>query len=333
MHDDKIMWDVWLSRYHLPALAAADTLGIFQKIQNGMGTPHLVAEALGIDIRGIEALTCFLVAFSFLKKIRTHLTLTQNAKKFLLPDSDFYWGAALCRAHESPEYFRILSTFKAGQAAQLAENGKCFTQMWQQGEIDTQTAKNFTAIMHCTILTSAQMAVKSGVFSNIKYLLDVGGGSGCFASAFLKEYPGAKAAVFELPAVCQAAQEYLGETGGQHQVELYPGDFFRDSFPAGIDGILFSNILHDWQPKQAAPLIKKAYGVLPKGGSVFIHEMLLSKESQPLATATFNLLMYINHGSQQYTKEDLYSLLAETGFQGVKTIRTHPYYSVTVAEK
>ena len=143
----------------------------------------------------------------------------------------------------------------------------------------------------------------------------------------------AKASVFELLSVCQVAQDYLMKTVSQDQVELYPGNFFTDPFPDGVDGILFSNVLHDWQPEKAALLINEAYRVLPKGGRVFIHEMLLNKESKPLAAATFNLLMYINHGSQQYTNESLFSLLTECGFQGMKTIKTHPYYSVTIAEK
>ena len=43
--------------------------------------------------------------------------------------------------------------------------------------------------------------------------------------------------------------------------------------------------------------------------------------------------MYINHRSQQFSYDELVSLLSSAGFKEFKLINTHPQYSLIVAEK
>lgn len=117
-------------------------------------------------------------------------------------------------------------------------------------------------------------------------------------------------------------------------IQLEPGNFFKDDFPRNIDGVLFSNIFHDWQLCQALFLAKKAYSSLAEGGTIFINEMLLNKnKSGPLNAIVFNLLMYINQGSQQYTQREIYVILEEAEFRNCQRHLTHPYYNVITDKK
>lgn len=334
--DDKILWDLALSRYHLPAVTVADQIGIFSLIQRGLTTVKQLAEELAQDIKGIEALTCLLSSLNLLDKSYDKLVLNSITQNYLLPSSPLYWGPALnskfSRIHESVEYERLLVNFSNGKAP-LLSNGKNLLSMWEKGDLGGDETAEFTKIMHVTIFSAAIEAIQKNVFKGIKHLLDVGGGSGCFVSAFVKKYK-AKGTVFDLPAVCEAAKQYLNELETSDLITLQPGNFFSDAFPQGADGILFSNIFHDWSLEKAYFLIKKAYDILPSGGKIFVHEMFLNEEKNgPLATATFNLLMYINFKSQQYTAKELFTLLQEAGFKNQKIVKTHSYYSVIEAEK
>src|SRR5207244_4159234 len=128
--------------------------------------------------------------------------------------------------------------------------------------------------MHATIFAPATMAVESGIFNSTKILLDVGGGSGCFSIAYLKKYPEREATVFELPVVCDVAQEYIAQYELTNKILTHSGNFFnRKTWPTGHDGVLLSQILHDWPEKYCKKILKNAYDTLPSGGKIYLHEM------------------------------------------------------------
>ncbi|MBP9742140.1 MAG: hypothetical protein KBD37_02170, partial [Burkholderiales bacterium] len=183
---------------------------------------------------------------------------------------------------------------------------------------------------HSTIHASAQLAIDSDMFRNISHLLDIGGGSGCFSTAFINRHSNSVATIFELPEVCATLASQIGNP----QINLYSGNFLVDDFINDCDGILLSNILHDWNINIVKLLLEKSFRALPSKGKLFIHEMLLNEDKCGPVTATaFNLLMYVNHGSQQFTQSELYALLEEAGFKFYNYIKTHPYYSLIVAQK
>lgn len=141
--------------------------------------------------------------------------------------------------------------------------------------------------------------------------------------------------MFDLPAVCKVTKKYMKEYGSAKNVSVHPGNFFlQDDWPTDCDGILLSQILHDWRLDECTILLKHARKVLPTGGKIYIHEMLLDdNKTSPLATVCFDLLMFINHQSQQFTKEMLFELLKSCGFSAPKTTPTFGYYSITTATK
>ena len=52
--------------------------------------------------------------------------------------------------------------------------------------------------------------------------------------------------MFDRPEVLKVAAEMAAEYGVADRVELVPGDMFVDPLPTGVDLVLLSNILHDW---------------------------------------------------------------------------------------
>ena len=328
---DKLLLDLSLSKYSLAALAVADKINLFRAILDYDGNISKISTGLNIRQQGINALVYFLTAKGFLAINALKVSLTKVSSNYLLPDSDYYWGGAFVfsKIYDSPEYKQIFDSMHS-TPARLEIQGNNVSEMWENGNLETEVAKVFTNAMQSLNHPAATLAIKSGVFAGINCLLDIGGGSGCFVKAFIDEYPDKHATIYELPEVCRLIEKDLS----RKNISLSSGNFFTDDLPRGHDGILFSNILHDWQLDKVHLLLKKAYDALPIGGKIFIHEVLLDEDKcGPEYATAFNLLMYINHGSQQYTQNELFNFLSECGFKNLKATKTHVYYSVVSGVK
>lgn len=332
---DKAMWDIWMSIYHLSIVSAADELNLFNTLKNKKLTITELSEAIGLDHRSITALIEPLRGLELLEMYNnTSFGLTPIASTYLLPQSPFYWGAILEAQRGREEHKKILEAIKT-DSKQLIFGKKTFTDMWQEGSITPEAAYNFTRKMHATIFAPSLNAIKSGLFKSTKKLLDVGGGSGCFSIAYIQEYPENEATVFELPNVCIETEKYIKESSLLDKISIHPGNFFiKENWPSGFDGILLSQIVHDWPLKDCNHIIENAYNALPCGGKIYIHEMLLHETTaSPLTIACFDLLMLINHKSQQFTKSELFDLLTSHGFKNPEVKETFGYYSVVYATK
>jgi len=331
---DNFIWDMWMSMYHLAILTVADELAFFVHLQNKRLTSIQLAETIQISNRSIEILIAPLLCFGLIDKNNNKFSITSAAKAYLLPESPFYWGAIFEAQRNRAEHKKIIEAIMDG-SNQLNFGGKTFTDMWKEGSITPEAAKSFTKKMHATIFAPSLGAIKSGLFKSTKKLLDVGGGSGCFSIAFIQEYPENEATVFELPPVCIETKKYIEQYNLSHKISILPGNFFNEEqWPIGFDGVLLSQIVHDWPIDYCMKILKHAYTSMPSGAKIYIHEMLLNdKRMSPLTVACFDLLMFINHKSQQFTKNELFDLLQTVGFKKPNVKKTFGYYSVITAIK
>jgi 16S rRNA G1207 methylase RsmC len=177
-------------------------------------------------------------------------------------------------------------------------------------------------------------AVKSGAFLAVKHLVDVGGGSGALAATLLAHQPACRATVMDLAPVCEASKTILASVESGSKVEYFPANFFADAWPFDADAFSLSNILHDWPLSRCREILRRAFTALPAGGRVFVLEALLDAERcTPRMSVLFNLLMQINHRGQQFTAQQLFELLLETGFSEPRVVHAYSYWSLVTARK
>jgi len=328
---DKPMWDIWMSAYHLSSITVAHQIGLFQALSKEKLSRVLLGKKLGVNNRAISILTNILTCLGFLIYKNNKFSLSPVSKTYLLPDSLFYWGPQLNGLRDKLEHQQLLNAIYKN-SEQLTFKNKSFTDMWETGKITQEAAINFTEKMHATIFSPALHAVQAEAFAKIKHLLDMGGGAGSFCIAYIKKYPKSKATVFDLPEVCKVTNNYLKKFNATKKISIEAGNFFKTDWPKGADGVLFSQIFHDWTLEKCTYLTKKAYDILSAGGQILIHEMLINNKSA-LTVACFDLLMFVNHQSQQFTKQELFDLLRSTGFKKPKMTKTFGYYSIISATK
>ena len=74
--------------------------------------------------------------------------------------------------------------------------------------------------------------------------------------------------------------------------------------------------------------------LLPPGGRIFLHEMLLAEDgSGPVTTASFSMLMLLGTRGRQYSFSELRQILASVGFDDVDSRATYGYYSIVSGRK
>ena len=76
--------------------------------------------------------------------------------------------------------------------------------------------------------------------------VDVGGGTGVYSFAPLKQNPQLYVVIVDRPEVLRIAEELAVAYGAAGRAELVPGDMIADPLTTNADFVLMSNILHDW---------------------------------------------------------------------------------------
>jgi methylase of polypeptide subunit release factors len=335
--DDKPIWDVWLSMLWLPAVTVADELEIFESLAREPATAAELAQRLGFQLRGADILLSLLTALKFCVAHLGRYQLTEPTRNFLLRSSPFYWGGVFAQQRVSnPMHAAIRGAVlkkKNQQIVSQSSEGPA-VEMWESGEMTLDAARSIAAFMHSHSLAAATgMALRMDL-SGVKSLLDVGGGSGCFCITLAKQNPQLRCAVMDLDPMCQVALDYVRAAGVADRVGVKPVNMFTEQWPVDYDAMLFSNIFHDWGQETNAKLAANAFAALPRGGRIFLHEMLLDDTGDaPLTTAAFSTLMLANTRGRQFTFAQAKAMLEEAGFTGVEARPTYSYYSVVSGTK
>jgi hypothetical protein len=331
---DRPIWDIWLSMYQLPAMAIADELEIFRALEHGSATTAEIAQRLELNQRAVDVLFSMLSALGLASVRNGSYELTVTSRTYLLPGSPYYWGPLLRTLGVLPQQRAALI-----KALRSADDGATWSstlpsKSWERGQMDRAQAESVSRIMHCHSLPAAVGVAQSGIFDDVRRLLDVGGGSGCFSIAIAQHLARIRCDVMDLPAVCDVARGYIENGGVSDRVGVVPGDMFNDAWPRGYDGLFFSNVFHDWNVQTNLSLARRAYDALADGGQIFLHEMLLADDgSGPVTTASFSILLLFGTRGRQYTFRELRQVLGDAGFVDIGARETYGYYSIVSGRK
>jgi len=167
------------------------------------------------------------------------------------------------------------------------------------GEVIQCMAEN----ARCGVLQETVRIVMENVaFENINKMLDLGGGHGLYTIAFAKLNENLQAFVFDLPCVTEKTKHFI-EKYGASNVDVIPGDFFKDEIGNGYD-LIFSS----FNPGGKVPsLIPKIAEALNPGG-IFITRQAPDEKikSSPLLSFDWNLWTFedVKKGGSGYSFEN-----------------------------
>ena len=340
--DDRKIWDLWLSGVIPPSIAVADETGVFDALSLEAATAEDLAARLGFDVRATRILLRLLASVGLLQHHANVFALRDEARLYLVKTSPFYWGHMLQLAISPWHRDTLLAKLKQKGSAEsggpegipvVSGEGRA-ADSWASGQVSLEQARDIAARMHSHSVAAATGAARNYDFQPIRRILDVGGGSGCFMISMAQAHPHLRCTVMELPAMCEVAQTYIaaGEVNGR--VDTTAVDMFRQPWPRGYDAVFFSNIWHDWNFKTCAFLAARTFEVLPPGGRILLHEMLLNDDgSGPTTAAAFSMLMLLGTQGQQFTFAEVKGILEGAGFSGIGAQHTYGHYSIVTGYK
>lgn len=168
----------------------------------------------------------------------------------------------------------------------------------------------FEEIIHCMaenarcgmLQETVRIVMENVDFGNVKKMLDLGGGHGLYAIAFAKLNENLQAFIFDLPPVTKKTKHFI-EKYGTSNVDVIPGDFFKDEIGSEYD-LIFSS----FNPGGKVPsLIPKIAEALNHGG-VFVTRQVPDEKmkSNPLLSLDWNLWTFedVKKGGSGYSFEN-----------------------------
>jgi hypothetical protein len=159
--------------------------------------------------------------------------------------------------------------------------------------------------------------------SQVRHLVDVGGGNGSNAIVLARRYPGLRVTVFDSPSVAEMARAHVRSAGMSERIDVVAGDCFIDSFPRGADCFLFAHFFTIWSTAKNRFLLAKAQAALAPGGRTILFNMMQADgEDGPLSAAIgspYFLTLATGEG-MLYTWREYEAWMREAGFVDVERV-------------
>jgi O-methyltransferase/methyltransferase family protein len=324
--DDRPLWDVVFGVYGYAALFIAHRLKLFPLLAEKARSLSEVCEALKIKRRPAEAILTAATSLGFLELRDQRYSLTAVAQDYLLETSPtyfgFYWDLII-------DNYPVCS-FASLEKAVLTDSASAYGggDIFEAHEEQAELARSFTRGMHSISMASALAWPEAIDLAMHRLMLDVGGGSGAHSIGALLKWPNLRAVIFDLPPVCEVAEEFCARHGLEDRMQTHVGDMWKDPFPAA-DLHFYSYIYHDWTPEKCRFLTEKSFESLEPGGRILIHEVLYNDaKTGPFPAAAFSMIMMGWTEGEQYSGRELSMMLTDAGFRDIQVKPTFGYYSI-----
>src|SRR3954462_5612263 len=151
-------------------------------------------------------------------------------------------------------------------------------------------AEIFNKAMTVNTIRSIPSILDAYDFSDIKTLVDVGGGAGMLLAKILKAYPRMNGILFELQSVAETAGATFLKEGVSDRINIAAGDFFKQSPPAA-DAYILKFIIHDWDDEAATIILKNIASAMDKKSKLLILESVMPEGNEPSLTKLRDLQM------------------------------------------
>lgn len=257
--------------------------------------------------------------------------LTAVGREYLVGTSPWFLGPYYKPIADSPKLLDYIQILKTGKPANW--QAKSDGADWHESMKDAAFAEDFTNLMNCRGIAFGQKLAASltDEMRGRAHMLDVGGGSGIYSAAMVARFPGLRATVLEQSPVDAIAQQQIERWAMAGKVSVQSGDMFQDPWvvsptnqiASDVDVVLLSNLLHDWDVKEASQIVARAAEVLPSGGLLIIHGAIINADKTgPLAVAEYSsLLMNITQG-KCYSVSEYSDMLSPFNLRLVRTADT-----------
>lgn len=294
---------------HSRVILTGFELGVFTVLGDGGKTSAQVASEIGADPRATDRLLNALCAIGICEKTKDVFSNGAAAASLLVKGKPEFM-AELFHTNNLWDTWNTMTEAvrKGGPARSRPINDR--GEAW---------LKNFIGAMHARAYRNAPEVIRLLDLSNVSRVIDVGGGSGAYAMAFVRAQSDIRVTVFDLPNVAPLTRDYVKKEGLSDRIDTVIGDYLRDDLGNGFDVGFLSAIVHSNSVDENKKLIKKVFLALKPKGQIVVQEFIVdeNRTSPPMA-AIFALNMLVStDAGDTFTESEVRSWLEEAGFGDV----------------
>ncbi len=303
-----------VSAYRLPRiLLTALDLNLFTAMQSRPWTIGALAKRLRVSRRGLEILCRNLATAGLLTKRGSTYRNSQLGMRELNARSPGYRGAYLDLVRSQWEdWSRLTTSVKRGKSVE------------ESSRDSAAYRREFSWAMHHRSRTIAPQVAAQVNLKGARTLLDLGGGPGTYALAFLARNPALRATVCDRVAAVQVAKQIAAPLAHGRRLSYLPLDFMKRSLPGRYDVIWYSNVLHIYSPEENAALFRRVVRNLTPGGRLIVQDAFTTDRQglYPEETNLFavTMLLFTATGNT-YGMAETTRWLRRAGFGKVRAIR------------
>ena len=303
-----------ISTYRVPrVLLAALELDLFTTVgQRSWAIPELAKE-LKVSERGLSILCRNLASIGVLQKKSNIYKNSQLGATALNANHRAYRGS----------YLNLLQSHWADWA-RLLESVRSGLPIDHDVPDSPDYRRQFTWAMHHRTLEIAPAIAAKVPMRRAKTLLDLGGGPGTYAMAFLAKNPMLRATVCDREAALEIAKEIASSHKARQRLSYLPLDFSKEPIPGMYDVVWYSNVLHIYSPEENQAIFRRVLAALRPGGRFIIQDAFLHDHDglHPTEANLFavSMLLFTASGNT-YSSSETGQWLKEAGFVGMKAIR------------
>jgi len=184
--------------------------------------------------------------------------------------------------------------------------------------------RRFTWAMHHRTLETAPKIAAQINLRGVRTLLDLGGGPGTYAMAFLTKNPMLRATVCDRPAALEVAKEIASTHKAGARLSYLPLDVMAEDIPGTYDVIWYSNVLHIYSPTDNQAVFQRALAALNPGGRLVIQDAFLHDREglfpEEASLFAVSMLLFTEKGNT-YTAAETRDWLRSAGFERIKVLR------------
>jgi len=168
-------------------------------------------------------------------------------------------------------------------------------------------------------------------FSNLKTIIDVGGGQGSLLAAILRATSDIRGVLFDLPDVIAIARSAVSPTPEAARYALLEGNFF-DAIPVGADAYLLKKVIQDWDDERAIKILTNCRKAMQRDGRLLLIEPVIPPGNIRSFNKLLDLLLLVwTPGGKARTEREHQELLTQSGLKISRVISTRSWLSLLEA--
>ena len=302
------------------AIYLAAKLRIADQLKNGPRTAEEMAAWSGVAPRPLYRVLRALASLGlFAQEADGRFRLNRLAEPLCVGGPDSLRAFAVLLGEEQYHAWDdVLETVRTGEPAFERLYGRPIFAYLSEHR---RQAKIFDAAMTGVGGRATQAMLDAYDLSDVRCLVDVGGGLGANLTRILGRHPAMGGVLFDQPHVVARARPLLEAAGVSGRCVAEGGDFFATA-PGAADAYLLGHILHDWDDEKAGWILDSLRRAMPAGARLLVVEPVLPEGGGPSFGKLLDLHMMVLAGGLERTESEHRRLFAAHGFRLTRVVPT-----------